>query len=147
MALIRSHGKQMGSLPAGWWQKEDFVINELNVQSVITSPGHGEIIPLTQEKYTVKGYAYSGELACWGIWNVTQSGAHPALLPSSYDWHCCAFGAWQASNRGCTCGLWAYMLPRISAARQLLPALGLALQGLLVTSISVWIQCTCTSDL
>lgn len=44
----------------GWWQKEDFVINELNVQSVITSPGHDEIIPLTQEKYTVKGYAYSG---------------------------------------------------------------------------------------
>ena len=59
---------QKGSLlPAGWWQKEDFVINELNVQSVITSPGHDEIIPLTQEKYTVKGYAYSGELACHRI--------------------------------------------------------------------------------
>lgn len=59
--------QHMIPLPAGWWQKEDFVINELNVQSVITSPGHDEIIPLTQEKYTVKGYAYSGELACQGI--------------------------------------------------------------------------------
>ena len=137
MALIRSHGKQIGCLPAGWWQKEDFVINELNVQSVITSPGHGEIIPLTQEKYTVKGYAYSGELAHWGVWNVTQSGAHAALLPSSHEWRCRAFGPWQISKRGCTLGLWAYMLPRISTARQLLPVLGLTLQGLLVTSSSV----------
>lgn len=42
------------------------------MQSVITSPGHDEIIPLTQEKYTVKGYAYSGELACQGIRGVMQ---------------------------------------------------------------------------
>ena len=66
MSFITSHGQKGFSLPAGWWQKEDFVINELNVQSVITSPGHDEIIPLTQEKYTVRGYAYSGELACLG---------------------------------------------------------------------------------
>ena len=80
-ASVRSHGRTWCFLPAGWWQKEDFVINELNVQSVITSPGHDEIIPLTQEKYTVKGYAYSGGLACGGD------------LECHTTWGACSFAA------------------------------------------------------
>ena len=41
----------------------DFAINELSIQSIMTSPTHGELVPLaasTSTTYTVKGYAYSG---------------------------------------------------------------------------------------
>ena len=37
------------------------MLNELNVQSVVTAPAHDEMIALTaQGTYTVKGFAYSG---------------------------------------------------------------------------------------
>jgi hypothetical protein len=43
------------------------MINELNINSVITTPGHDEVLPInaltTQRPYTIKGYAYSGESA------------------------------------------------------------------------------------
>jgi len=46
---------------ADWWSKSDFVLNELNVQSVVTAPAHDEMIPLSASgTYTVKGFAYSG---------------------------------------------------------------------------------------
>ncbi|KAK9070149.1 hypothetical protein SSX86_010549 [Deinandra increscens subsp. villosa] len=48
----------------GWWYKSEYLINELNINSVITTPCHQEILPLnswtTQMPYTLKGYAYSG---------------------------------------------------------------------------------------
>lgn len=44
---------------AGWWFKPDFIINELNVNSAITSPAHDEAVPYA-EKTMVKGYAYAG---------------------------------------------------------------------------------------
>ncbi|CAN1173490.1 Nitrate reductase [NAD(P)H] [Linum perenne] len=48
----------------GWWYKPECIINELNVNSVITVPSHEEILPInswtTQKPYTLKGYAYSG---------------------------------------------------------------------------------------
>ncbi|AAF08556.1 Nitrate reductase [NADH] 1 [Arabidopsis thaliana] len=47
-----------------WWYKPEYIINELNINSVITTPGHAEILPInaftTQKPYTLKGYAYSG---------------------------------------------------------------------------------------
>ncbi|KNA12873.1 hypothetical protein SOVF_121130 [Spinacia oleracea] len=47
-----------------WWYKQEYIINELNVNSVITSPCHEEILPInawtTQRPYTMRGYAYSG---------------------------------------------------------------------------------------
>ncbi|KAG8072565.1 hypothetical protein GUJ93_ZPchr0006g43679 [Zizania palustris] len=47
-----------------WWYKPEYMINELNINSVITSPGHDEVLPInartTQRPYTIKGYAYSG---------------------------------------------------------------------------------------
>jgi hypothetical protein len=50
---------------AAWWYKPEHIINELNTNSVITTPGHDEILPInaftTQRAYTMKGYAYSGE--------------------------------------------------------------------------------------
>ncbi|KAG6511813.1 nitrate reductase [NADH]-like [Zingiber officinale] len=47
-----------------WWYKPEHIINELNINSVITTPGHDEILPInahtTQRPYYMKGYAYSG---------------------------------------------------------------------------------------
>ncbi|CAL9779047.1 unnamed protein product [Musa acuminata subsp. burmannicoides] len=47
-----------------WWYKPEYIINELNINSVITTPGHDEILPInaftTQRPYTMRGYAYSG---------------------------------------------------------------------------------------
>lgn len=45
---------------AGWWFKPDFIINELNVNSAITSPAHDEQLAYT-ETTLVKGYAYAGK--------------------------------------------------------------------------------------
>ncbi|PWZ27159.1 Nitrate reductase [NAD(P)H] [Zea mays] len=47
-----------------WWYRPEYIINELNINSVITTPGHDEVLPInaltTQRPYTIKGYAYSG---------------------------------------------------------------------------------------
>ncbi|KAJ8423440.1 hypothetical protein Cgig2_015584 [Carnegiea gigantea] len=47
-----------------WWYKPEYIINELNINSVITTPCHQEILPInawtTQRPYTMRGYAYSG---------------------------------------------------------------------------------------
>ena len=49
----------------GWWYRPEFIIMELNINAAITSPAHDESVPVTQEPYTVRGYAYSGMLpAC-----------------------------------------------------------------------------------
>ncbi|KAG0198985.1 hypothetical protein BGX33_011949 [Mortierella sp. NVP41] len=43
------------------WKKADDLIYDFNIQSVITHPGHGELVRLdNDETYTVRGYAYSG---------------------------------------------------------------------------------------
>lgn len=48
----------------GWWHKPEYIINDLSVNSVITTPGHDEILPINtphaSTDYIVKGYAYSG---------------------------------------------------------------------------------------
>lgn len=47
-----------------WWYKPEYLINELNINSVITTPCHEEILPInswtTHKPYTMRGYAYSG---------------------------------------------------------------------------------------
>ncbi|KAK7275698.1 hypothetical protein RIF29_16820 [Crotalaria pallida] len=47
-----------------WWYKPEYIINELNINSVITTPCHEEILPInswtTQRPYILRGYAYSG---------------------------------------------------------------------------------------
>ncbi|KAL9234656.1 hypothetical protein vseg_009504 [Gypsophila vaccaria] len=47
-----------------WWYKPEYIINDLNTNSVITTPCHDEILPInawtTQRPYTLRGYAYSG---------------------------------------------------------------------------------------
>jgi hypothetical protein len=50
------------------------MINELNINSVITTPGHDEVLPInaltTQRPYTMKGYAYSGKPQAHLIYHV-----------------------------------------------------------------------------
>ncbi|XP_022990801.1 nitrate reductase [NADH]-like [Cucurbita maxima] len=47
-----------------WWYKSEYVINEYNINSVITTPSHNEILPIkpcsTRSPYILRGYAYSG---------------------------------------------------------------------------------------
>mmetsp|Transcript_55608 Transcript_55608/g.130280 ORF Transcript_55608/g.130280 Transcript_55608/m.130280 type:complete len:874 (-) Transcript_55608:259-2880(-) len=45
----------------GWWYKPEYLFNELNINSAISSPAHGEVLPLaTPGPYVLKGWAYSG---------------------------------------------------------------------------------------
>lgn len=45
----------------GWWTRPEYVITELNINSVITTPAHGEVVPINPgTMYTIGGYAYSG---------------------------------------------------------------------------------------
>merc|ERR1719198_2959069 len=48
----------------GWWFKPDYIINELNINSAIARPRHGEVLALgapgTGATYAMQGYAYSG---------------------------------------------------------------------------------------
>ncbi|KAI8079952.1 Oxidoreductase, molybdopterin-binding domain-containing protein [Halteromyces radiatus] len=46
-----------------WWPRPEYTLYDLNINSVITTPQHGQrinIIDHLQTKFTVKGYAYSG---------------------------------------------------------------------------------------
>jgi len=58
------HKFKFNGFVLGWWYKPEYIINELNINSVITTPCHEEILPInaftTQRPYTLKGYAYSG---------------------------------------------------------------------------------------
>jgi len=47
----------------GWWYKPEYIVNEVNINSVIASPVHDEQLPLAKnidKTYKVSGYAYSG---------------------------------------------------------------------------------------
>ncbi|KAJ8773352.1 hypothetical protein K2173_028529 [Erythroxylum novogranatense] len=62
--VLPSHVDSELANAEGWWYKPEYIINELNINSVITTPSHEEIIPInswtTQRPYTMRGYAYSG---------------------------------------------------------------------------------------
>lgn len=45
----------------GWWKDPNYILNELNINSTISSPAHDERVYLDQNRpYLMKGYAYSG---------------------------------------------------------------------------------------
>jgi nitrate reductase (NAD(P)H) len=46
----------------GWWYKPETLLNHMNVNSVITSPGHEEFFRVRHglTHYTMRGYAYAG---------------------------------------------------------------------------------------
>jgi nitrate reductase (NAD(P)H) len=48
----------------GWWYKPEYIFNELNINSAIASPAHGELLRVERaantQPYTMRGYAYTG---------------------------------------------------------------------------------------
>ncbi|KAL8199522.1 hypothetical protein R6Q57_013090 [Mikania cordata] len=62
--VLPSHVNAELANAEGWWYKSEHIINELNINSVITTPCHQEILPInswtTQRPYVLRGYAYSG---------------------------------------------------------------------------------------
>nr|CAD1827129.1 unnamed protein product [Ananas comosus var. bracteatus] len=78
-----------------WWYKPEYIIYELNINSVITTPGHDEILPInaltTQRPYTMKGYAYSG-----GGRKVTRV---EVTLNAGESWHVCSLDHPEKPNK------------------------------------------------
>ncbi|CAL5202923.1 unnamed protein product [Lathyrus oleraceus] len=62
--LLPSHVDAELANTEAWFYKPEYIINELNINSVITTPYHGEILAVnsdtTQMPYLLRGYAYSG---------------------------------------------------------------------------------------
>ncbi|KAL0480060.1 nitrate reductase [Acrasis kona] len=44
----------------GWWFHTEYAVYEMNVNSVITTPDHLDNVSSGDDKFTMKGYAYSG---------------------------------------------------------------------------------------
>jgi len=57
--VLPSHVDEALANSEGWWRKPDFIINDLNINSAITSPGHDDVVVLTNGNVVFKGYAYS----------------------------------------------------------------------------------------
>ncbi|GAY41715.1 hypothetical protein CUMW_061560 [Citrus unshiu] len=78
-----------------WWYKPEYIINELNINSVITTPCHEEILPINswtaQRPYTLRGYAYSG-----GGKKVTRV---EVTLDGGDTWHVCTLDHPEQPNK------------------------------------------------
>lgn len=78
-----------------WWYKPEHIINELNINSVITTPCHEEILPInswsTQRPYTLKGYSYSG-----GGKKVTRV---EVTMDGGETWHVCTLDHPEKPNK------------------------------------------------
>lgn len=47
----------------GWWYKQEYIINELSLNSVLTRPAHGERVPIAKkigDTLEIAGYAHAG---------------------------------------------------------------------------------------
>eukprot|EP00894_Picocystis_sp_ML_P002703 jgi/Pico_ML_1/53220/g3800.t1 len=60
--VLPSHVDAEKANSEGWWYKPDYIINDLNINSVIAHPAHEEMVKLDDpgRTYVMKGYAYSG---------------------------------------------------------------------------------------
>ena len=65
-------------MPAGWWYKPDFIINDININSAVTSPAHDEVITLAEgnSHVSIAGYAYSGAYLCRIVTEHTTTSFH-----------------------------------------------------------------------
>jgi len=48
----------------GWWYKQNYIFNQLNINSAIAKPAHEEMMKVPEDRfqmYTVSGYAYTGD--------------------------------------------------------------------------------------
>jgi nitrate reductase (NAD(P)H) len=72
--------------PAGWWFDPDWIINELGINSTITSPAHEEVVTLdSQKEYVVRGYAYSSAPLLLAKMSSSQEFAHLCLWRIIYN--------------------------------------------------------------
>ncbi|CAL5220115.1 g2068 [Coccomyxa viridis] len=60
--VLPSHVTEQLAKSEGWWYKPDFIINDININSAVTSPAHDEVITLAEgnSHVSIAGYAYSG---------------------------------------------------------------------------------------
>ncbi|KAL2317757.1 hypothetical protein Fmac_031633 [Flemingia macrophylla] len=93
--VLPSHVDAELASQQGWWYKPEYIINELNINSVITTPCHEEILPInqwtTQRPYVLKGYAYSG-----GGRKVTRV---EVTLDGGETWHVCELDRPEKPNK------------------------------------------------
>ncbi|KAK9903043.1 hypothetical protein M0R45_001294 [Rubus argutus] len=76
-----------------WWYKPEYIINELNINSVITTPCHDEILSINSwtRPYTLRGYAYSG-----GGKKVTRV---EVTVDGGETWHVCNLDHQEKPNK------------------------------------------------
>jgi nitrate reductase (NAD(P)H) len=61
--ILPPHITAEESLQGKWWYKPEYIFNELNINSAISAPGHGEELAIAKnidKMYTMSGYAYTG---------------------------------------------------------------------------------------
>ena len=98
--VLPSHVDAETATAEGWWYKPEYIINDLNINSAMVYPQHDEILKLngkSDQKYTLKGYAYSGggrkvirsEISFDGgkVWHLAKL-THPET-PNAYGKHWC----------------------------------------------------------
>lgn len=57
--VLPSHVDEEKANAERWWYHPDFIINDLNINSAIISPGHDDVAMLSDGTVAFKGYAYS----------------------------------------------------------------------------------------
>eukprot|EP00957_Ditylum_brightwellii_P137484 10482124-Ditylum_brightwellii.AAC.1 len=83
----------------GWWYKQEYIINELSLNSLITQPSHGELLPIAKNianTYEIAGYAHSGggrkvtrvevTTDCGATWNLAKITRQEAPNPYGKYW-------------------------------------------------------------
>mmetsp|Transcript_23595 Transcript_23595/g.47846 ORF Transcript_23595/g.47846 Transcript_23595/m.47846 type:complete len:561 (-) Transcript_23595:292-1974(-) len=84
----------------GWWYKQEYIINELSLNSVITYPNHNDTLPIKEyidKKVVLKGYAHAGggrpvtrvevSTDCGETWELAE--IHRTEKPNPYGKHWC----------------------------------------------------------
>ncbi|CAN6293513.1 unnamed protein product [Urochloa humidicola] len=93
-----------------WWYKPEYVINEMNINSVITTPGHGDVLPINgaTSTYAVEGYAYSG-----GGKKVTRV---EVTLDGGKTWLLCDVNHPEKPNKYGRCWCWCFWSVHLDVA-------------------------------
>ncbi|OWM90190.1 hypothetical protein CDL15_Pgr006511 [Punica granatum] len=107
-----------------WWYKPEYIVNELNINSVITTPSHEEILPInastSQRPYTLRGYAYSG-----GGKKVTRV---ELTMDGGATWHVCELDHPEKPNRYGKYWCWCFWSLEVEVLH-LLPAKEIAVRA------------------
>ncbi|KAK4380991.1 Nitrate reductase [NADH] [Sesamum angolense] len=85
--VLQSHVDAELANAEAWWYKPEYIINELNINSVITTPCHEEILPINS----------------WTTRGLTPCGDMPILKPNKYGKYWCgASGHWRWRCSDCS---------------------------------------------